>query len=336
MPTAMLVADERGRVLLANTLTAQLFEADTAADMQGLDLPGLLAEFTTPQPVDWQALFSPAGTAPPGGLAVEAQLARLGDFLLHFASVILLGQQRWVVTFADVTAIKQAQRRRDETLAFVTHDLRSPASSIMLLADLHLRGHMSMAHDELLTEMHRLAARTLQLSDDIVRVAHAESRPLNLAPTGLQALLDEVLADFRPQALSAEVTLQARAHDAAAQWVVDRPLVVRALGNLLSNAIKHSPRGGVVTLHSRLHEDGLVLAVSDAGPGLSAEQRQKLQNEAQGLPAGDARGVGLGLLFVQRVAARHRGQLFTRVGAQGVGTVFELHLGELPAEPASV
>ena len=334
LPTAMLVADERGRVLLANALTAQLFEVDTAADMQGLDLPGLLVEFTTPQPMDWQALFTPAGTAPPGGLAFEAQLARLGDFLLHFASVILLGQQRWVVTFADVTAIKQAQRRRDETLAFVTHDLRSPASSIMLLADLHLRGHMSMAHDELLTEVHRLAARTLQLSDDIVRVAHAESRPLNLAPTGLQALLDEVLSDFRPQALSAEVTLQARAHDAAAQWVVDRPLVVRALGNLLSNAIKHSPRGGGVTLSSRLHEDGLVLAVSDAGPGLSAEQRQKLQNEAQGLPAGDARGVGLGLLFVQRVAARHRGQLFTRVGSQGVGSVFELHLGEVPAEPA--
>ncbi len=332
MPTAMLVADEHGRVLLANALTAKLFEVDSAAAMQGLDLPGLLVEFTMPQPLEWPALFAAGAAAPPGGLAVEAQLARLGDFLLHFASVILLGQQRWVVTFADVTAIKQAQRRRDETLAFVTHDLRSPASSIMLLADLHLNGHMSMAHGELLAEVRRLAERTLQLSDDIVRVAHAESRPLNLAPAALQALLDEVLADFRPQALTAEVTLRARPHDAHASWVIDRPLVLRALGNLLSNAIKHSPRGGVVSLRSALHEDGLVLAVSDAGPGLTAEQRQKLQSEAQGLPAGDARGVGLGLLFVQRVAARHRGQLVTRVGEQGVGTAFELMLGELPAE----
>ena len=73
-------------------------------------------------------------------------------------------------------------------------------------------------------------------------------------------------------------------------------------------------------------------AVSDSGPGLSAEQRQKLQNEAQGLPAGDARGVGLGLLFVQRVATRHRGQLITRAGPQGEGTVFELQLGRLPTE----
>jgi CHASE2 domain-containing sensor protein/signal transduction histidine kinase len=334
MPTAMLVADEKGRVLLANALTAQLFEVETAADMQGLDLPGLLVEFTTPQPVDWQALLADGGATPPGGLAIETQLARLGDFLLHFASVMLLGQQRWVVTFADVTAIKQAQRRRDETLAFITHDLRSPASSIMLLADLHLQGHMSMAQDELLGEVRRLAARTLQLSDDIVRLAHAEARPLNLVLAPLSALLDEVLADFRPQALTAEVQLQSRLHDAQAAWVIDRPLVVRALGNLLSNAIKHSPRSSVVEIRSTLREHHLVLTVNDSGPGLNAEQRQKLQNEAQGLPAGDARGVGLGLLFVQRVASRHRGQLLARAGAGGVGTSFELLLGELPIEPS--
>ena len=334
MPTAMLVADERGRVLLANPLAARLFEVDSAAAMQGLDLPGLLVEFNTPQAVDWQAVLAPVGAAP-GGLAVEAQLARLGDYLLHFASVILLGQQRWVVTFADVTAIKQAQRRRDETLAFVTHDLRSPASSIMLLADLHLQGHMSMAHDELLAEVRRLAARTLQLSDDIVRVAHAESRPLNLAAVELTPLLDEVLSDFRAQALAAEVVLRAQLHDVQASWVLDRALVVRALGNLVSNAIKHSPRGGVVVLQTALADDELILGVSDTGPGLSAEQRQKLQNESQGLPAGDARGVGLGLLFVQRVAARHRGRLVARAGEQRVGTAFELHLAAIASAAAS-
>ncbi len=335
MPTAMLVADERGQVLLANALTARLFEADSAAAMQGLDLPGLLVEFATPHPVDWQALFSPAGHAPPGGMVVEAQLARLGDFLLHFASVILLGQRRWVVTFADVTAIKQAQRRRDETLAFVTHDLRSPASSIMLLADLHQQGHMHMAHAELLSEIHRLAARTLQLADDIVRVAHAESRPLNLAPAGLALLLNEVQSDFRPQALSAEVTLRVHPQDTDLHWTLDRPLVLRALGNLVSNAIKHSPRGAVVELRVPPGAAGLHVTVSDEGPGLSAEQRLKLHSETQGLPAGDTRGVGLGLLFVQRVAARHRGQLAVHSGPGGVGTVFELRLGLMPSEGAS-
>jgi CHASE2 domain-containing sensor protein/signal transduction histidine kinase len=334
MPTAMLVTDESGRVLLANALAATLFEVDGADRMTGLDLPGLLEEFQTAQPVDWAGLLSADG-APSGGLAVEAQLARLGDFLLHFACVILLGQQRWVVTFADVTAIKQAQRRRDETLAFVTHDLRSPASSIMLLADLHLQGRMQMPQHELLAEVQRLAARTLQLADDIVRVAHAESRPLQLAPVTVPALLDEVVSDFRPQALTAGVTLLAQLPADLAPWLADRALVLRALGNLVSNAVKHSPRGGQVALGARWHQGELVLAVSDTGPGLSAEQRLKLHHDSQGLPAGDARGVGLGLLFVQRVAARHRGRLVAHPGPEGLGTVFELQLGALPDAPAT-
>ncbi len=325
MPTAMLVADEQGRVLLANALAAKLFEADSDSAMQGLDLAGLLVEFSTAQPLDWQALLQREGAAP-GGLAVEARLARLGDFLLHFASVDLLGQQRWVVTLADVTAIKQAQRRRDETLAFVTHDLRSPASSIMLLADMHLRGQAGMAHDTLLSEIHRLAARALELSDDIVRVAHAESRPLNLAAIALVSLLDEVLADLRPQAQNAEVKLHAQPAAAPTAWLMDRALILRALGNLLSNAIKHSRPGGVVELHTTQQGQELVFSVRDRGPGLSAAQRHTLQTATQGLPAGDARGVGLGLLFVQRVAARHGGRLLVHAGADGVGTVFELHL----------
>ena len=340
MPTAMLVTDEQGRVLLANALAAQLFETDTAASMQGLDLPGLLEEFRTQQPMDWQQLFDPKGgpagvpagvpmEVPAAGLVVEAQLARRGDLLLHFVSLVLLGQRRWVVTFDDVTAIKQAQRRRDETLAFVSHDLRSPASSIMLLADLHLQGHMNMGAKELMAEIRRLAERTLQLSDDVVRLAHAESRPLSLSSVGLRSLLDEVMADFRPQALNAQVGLQARLHDSQASWPMDRALLLRALGNLVSNAIKHSPRGAQVVLQTVQDEERLILRVCDAGPGLTSEQQLKLHNESQGLPAGDARGVGLGLLFVQRVAARHRGVLLARAGEGGVGTVAELQLGDL-------
>ncbi|HMW23056.1 MAG TPA: hypothetical protein PKC59_06435, partial [Burkholderiaceae bacterium] len=61
--------------------------------------------------------------------------------------------------------------------------------------------------------------------------------------------------------------------------------------------------------------------------GLSPAQCRQLERESQGLPAGDARGVGLGLLFVQRVAARHRGRLAARPGPGQRGTLAELRLG---------
>lgn len=344
LPTAMAVTDERGRVLLANALAARLFELERAEEMLGLELPGLLVEFVPAsgaQGIDLEALFQP-GPAEPAACVVEARAERLGDFLLHFAPVLLLGQQRWVVTFSDVSAIRQAQRRRDRALAFVSHDLRSPANALMLMADLVRRGRMDMTPEAFLDEVQRLGARTLQLADDFVRVAHVESRPLQLEPVGVAALLDEVVADFRPQALAAQVRLgwqaDASASPASPVWPMDRALVQRAVGNLVSNAIKHSPAGGSVTILMRLEAgdaagaEALCLTVCDQGPGLSAAQRERLnQGDDEGLPAGDAGGVGLGLQFVQIVARRHRGRLRALPGQAEAAGRFELALGRAGA-----
>jgi hypothetical protein len=354
MPTAMLVTDERGRVLLANAPAALLFETPSAEHMQGMDLPGLLVEFQPTQAVDWECLFAPPGAAAGARpaqdrpqdapqataqetVAIEAHLERLGDFLLHFASVQLLGRQRWVVTFADISAIRLAQRRREEALGFVSHDLRSPVHAIMLVADLHLQGKLQWTQPELLTEVQRQANRALQLADEFVRVARAESHPLQLVEVAPAELLAEVLADCQPQALDAAVQLALAIAPGLPMWRLDRALVRRALGNLASNAIKHSPRGGSVTLAVRLaDDDGTVsLAVTDEGPGLTPAQCRQLEQEAQGLPAGDARGVGLGLLFVQRVAARHGGRLLARPGPGQRGTVVELRLAALAAGGAA-
>ena len=342
MPTAMAVTDPRGRVLLANALAAQLFELDKAEDMLGMELPGLLVEFVPAKgagagvdAVDLEAIFQP-GSAPPVGRTVEARAERLGDFLLHFAPVLLLEQQRWVVTFSDVSAIKQAQRRRDRALAFVSHDLRSPANTIVLLADLYQRGRMDMPLDAFLVEIQRLGTRTLQLADDFVRVSHVESRPLQVASVAVAALLDEVAADFRPQAVAADVALVWR-HDPASpstpadHWPMDRILVQRAVGNLVSNALKHSPAGAHVTVLAGCSAqlDALHLTVCDQGPGLSPTQRERLNHGDDGLPAEDMGGVGLGLQFVQRVAQRHRGRLLALEGGDGAGGRFALTLGRL-------
>ena len=331
MPTAMLVVDTRGRVLLGNGLAARLFDLDEARALQGLDLPGLLEEFVTPQPIDWvQAFADPL--ARPEGWSVDARLARLGDFVIRVAAVDMTGRQRWIVTFADVTPIMQAQRRRDETLAFVSHDLRSPAHAIAMLADLHLQGRLDTPRDELLVEMRRLAGRTLQLSEDFVRVAQAEGRPLQPSRVDIRGLVDEVLADFRAQAASSQVRLEVLLPTGPAWWL-DAALVARALGNLLSNALKHSPPGGCVTVSGEVAADGLRLSIQDQGPGLTPAQFQQIAQGDRGLVAVDAGGVGFGLLFVQRVAGRHAGRLQARAAAQGVGAVFELTLGRIdPAE----
>jgi CHASE2 domain-containing sensor protein/nitrogen-specific signal transduction histidine kinase len=356
LPTAMLVADEHSRVLLANPKAAALFEVEAAEELQGLDLARLLTEFSTQAPFDWPAAvaaLTPAGA----GVAVEGTLGRRGaarpgvvsaagaaaDYVVHLAAVDLQGQRRLIVTIADIEPVKQAQREREEALAFVSHDLRSPASSIVLLADLNLKQQPTSAPEALLLEVRRLAVRTLALSEEFVRAAQVQTLALQLAPVGLQELLDDALADLRAQAQAVAVDLRTELHTDPA-WagpslppappappappvaVLDRALISRAIANLVSNAIKHSPRHANVVVSARLHAGRLVVGVRDRGPGLSAEQLSQLARGDRGAVVRDVRGIGLGLLFVQRVARRHGGSLRAPPPADGAGALFELDI----------
>lgn len=334
LPTAMLLADDGARVLLANAKAAALFEVHDPEEMQGLDLVRLLGEFTTVEPYDWAAGL--AGLALGGEpVAVEARLPEQGDFVVHAAAVPMQGQRRLIVAMADVEPVKRAQREREEALAFVSHDLRSPASSIVLLADLQLSGREQRTQLELLGEVRRLASRTLEMSEAFVRAADARDRALRRRDWRVAELIDEVLADQRAQALDAGVRLQVQIDDDAAPLNVDRALITRAIGNLLSNAIRHSPRDAQVIIDARRRPNAWTIRVADGGAGLTSEQLQQLSLGRDGLPAMRAGGIGLGLLFVQRVARRHGGALQARAGDDGSGALFELHLPDPPASSGS-
>lgn len=327
MPTAMLVADGSSRVLRGNARAAALFDVEDAGELQGLDLLRLLDEFKPAAPLDWPAAV--AALQPQGDeLAVEARGAAGGDYVVHVAAVDLQGRRGLVVSVADVEPVKAAQREREEALAFVSHDLRSPAGSIVLLADLHLQGRGTHTPDELLREVRRLAARTLELSDDFVRAAQAQTRPLRIEAVAVPALLDEALADHRAQAEATGITLQLVANQA--EVALDRLLVARAIGNLVSNAVKHAPRDSRVEISARREPTQFSVQVLDQGEGLSDAQIAQLAEGEQGAAVRDARGVGLGLLFVQRVARRHGGRLLALRPLDGRGACFRL---ELPLPP---
>ena len=329
LPTAVLVADDGGRVLLANPKAAALFEVETAEDLQGLDLQRLLGEFETRLPQDWPGTL--AGLDPGAEpVALELNAAGVGGLIVHLAAVALRGERRLLVTLADIEPVKVAQRQREEVLAFVSHDLRSPASSIVTLADLNLQGAIQTPTKELLQEVRRLAARTLAMSEDFVRTAQAETRPLNATPVALGRLLEDAVADHRAQATAGGVHLSILP-SSGALVCVDRSLVTRAAGNLVSNALKHSPAGGAVTLSAACGNGWVHLTVQDQGPGLEAAQIEQLSRATEGARVSDLRGVGLGLLFVQKVALRHQGRLIAGAAQPGPGARFELVLANQPA-----
>jgi CHASE2 domain-containing sensor protein/signal transduction histidine kinase len=315
LPTAMLVGDADGRVALANARAAALFEVESAADLKGLDLARLAGELAPRTPLDWfAALLKLQPGAPP--LTVEASLGG-ADHLVHAAAIDLLGQRRLIVSVADLAPVREAQRQREETLAFVSHDLRAPAHAMLLLTDLNRRD--ALPPEQMLPELRRLAERTLALSEDFVLAARAMTRPLQRQPVTAQALVTEGVADLRALAEDRGVELVTAA-DPGPPLALDRALVVRAVANLVSNAIKHCPPGAEVLVRTRQDEAGrLVIEVSDGGPGLAPDQVAALEQGQDGVRVAGRGGVGLGLLFVQRVAQRHGGSL--RVAADRPATV---------------
>lgn len=328
LPTAMLVGDAAGRVVLANHGAAALFDVEDTAELQGLDLPRLLAECRSRPPLDWPAALA---ALQPGaaGLSVEATLAG-GDHLVHVAALALQGERRLIVSIADLAPVREVQRQREEVLAFVSHDLRAPAHAILLLTD---PGAAPLPMTQLLPELRRLAARTLALSEDFVQAARAQSRPLQPALMAPAALLAEGVADLLAAAQQAGVVVETRSA-LNLPALLDRALVVRALANLVGNAVRHSPAGGVVRVSAEGDAQTLVLRVRDAGPGLAPDQAAALRTGDDGVRVAGPRGVGLGLVFVQRVVRRHGGRLQVGEGAPG-DVALVLPRGGPPAPVAS-
>lgn len=325
LPTAMLVGDADGRVALANARAAALFDVERADELRGLDLARLVGEFAPTAPLDWPATLAALrpGAAP---ASVEARLGRQ-ELLVHVATVDLLGQRRLIVSVADLAPVREAQRQREETLAFVTHDLRGPASSMVMLADLAQQGRSPLPEGELLPELRRLAARTLALADDFVHAARAQTQPLVPEPATPESVVADGIADARAAASAGGVSLSVRV-DGDAPVRLDRALVVRALANLLSNAIKHAPPGTSVGVHAWRDHAGLCVEVSDAGPGLAPDQRAALLRGDDALRVGGPDGVGLGLVFVRRVARRHGGSLTAAPGPAGRGECMTLRIAD--------
>lgn len=324
LPNGMLVSDGGGRVLMANAQAAALFEVGSADDLQGLDLARLLGEFSTAETTDWPLVLA---SLKPGGerAALQARLAGQGDYVLQLAAAELAGERRILVAIADVEPVKQAERQREEALAFVSHDLRSPAASIVLLADMGLAGAAGTPPD-LLAEVRRLAQRLLAMSENFVRYAQADLVALQLSTVSLGQLLEQAVRDLRPQAADAGVALRLLPHDPQASATLDLELVSRAIANLAANAVRHSRRGGAVLL-STVHEAGwLIVQVSDQGSGLTPQQHAQLASGEDGLRSAHHDGIGLGLRFAQRVARRHGGRLHARPPVAGAGSVFELVL----------
>ncbi len=234
-----------------------------------------------------------------------------------------------VLACSDVTEVIAAVRARDSFLAAMSHEFRTPLTSLLGYAEL-LQDDPSLSPSAVsdLQVMSRNARHLRKMVDDILAASVEGSAPdLPRVRLDLSRLVQQAADSAAPDAEAREIALTVEA-DGELPILGDRSAVARILDNLISNALKYSDEGTKVTLTLEREGNWAVCSVADEGFGIAPEDLTRVFTRFQ---RGDAAlrsgvpGTGLGLALAQEVAELLGGGL--EVTSQlGVGSVFTLRL----------
>jgi signal transduction histidine kinase len=241
-----------------------------------------------------------------------------------------------------VRRLQEADRLKADFIAAVSHELRSPLTTIVgVFGILRVRRQRLSAaeRDELVLMGIDQSERLHHMIEQLLMAARFE-QPEGVASLGsprteLDAtdLIRQAVAEARARHAGRRIAIET---NGSLPVRVAQDAVVQVLGNLLDNACKYSPDGEPVRLSGNRVDGQAVLAVEDAGPGIPEAERQRIFDRFTQLERHRQRragGVGLGLYIARQLARSQGGDLLVVDPANGRGARFELHLPLVP-DPA--
>lgn len=242
----------------------------------------------------------------------------------------------WAIFLAVVSAklvrpylaLETSNRAKDDFLASMSHDLRTPLNSILGFSDMMKSGMFGpLGHpkyDEYVKNIHASGTHLLGLVNDILDLSKLESGQYHLNRQDLnpQMLAEEVVRSFTPSISAKDLSVTVETAPEIARIAADERAMVQLLNNLVSNAVKFTPDTGHIKITWTKRQDGAVLLqVKDTGPGIAPDQLARLgQPYVQVAPyVAKAGGTGLGLFIARRIAELH-GAILRIHSSPGAGT----------------
>jgi signal transduction histidine kinase len=242
-----------------------------------------------------------------------------------------------VVTLADITALKRAERelkeadrQKDEFLAVLAHELRNPLAPIVTGLDVIGLGsdvgektapvlrmikrqvnHLTRLVDDLL-EISRITLGKIELQKEVLEFSDVLSNALDTTREFIESSKHTVHVDLPPEPLRIEA---------------DGVRLSQVIVNLLNNASKYTAPGGDILLTARVQEDQLEIRVRDSGRGIAAESLDEVfKMFAQPRRSRPQDGLGVGLALVRRIVELHGGTVGAASGGLGKGSEFTVRL----------
>ena len=256
---------------------------------------------------------------------------------------------RTLIALSDRTRERAAERTRVDFVANASHELRTPLASLIGFIDT-LRGPAAddpAAQRRFLGIMAEQAERMNRLIDDLLNLSRVElvEHQVPSDRVDLASLAERVEAGFEPRLAARRMRIERTVDPACPPVTGDADQLAQVLQNLLDNAVKYGNEGGQVRLVLAPAtpgdvwpaRPGVVLTVSDDGPGIPRTHLPRLTERFYRVDKGRSRtagGTGLGLAIVKHIVNRHRGQLIIS-SDEGKGARFSVWLPAAPATPAT-
>jgi PAS domain S-box-containing protein len=352
-PVGIVVSDTAGRIQLVNAAYRQLW-GDVVGERKGWWADHSERHGRPLAPRDWPIARILEGEESPRDIvAIESfETPPVRHTVLITGAPVKDGQGKIVgavVAQMDIgdrikaeDALRQADRRKDEFLAMLAHELRNPLAPIAAAADLLALGRADEAR---IRQTSGIIARQVRhmtgLVDDLLDVSRVTRGLVKLEKTRLDAkkVLADAVEQVRPLIEMRRHRLALHMPPQAAFVAGDAKRLVQVITNLLNNAAKYTPEGGDIVLAMEVDGGQLRIAVTDNGIGMAPElqprafdlftQAARTSDRAQG-------GLGIGLALVKSLVELHGGRISVHSDGIGKGSRFEVclpHLAEQAAAP---
>jgi PAS domain S-box-containing protein len=292
---------------------------------------GVLAAQTTPLLTRSGELLGMMSTHWSEPWQADERALRMLDILARQAADLIERKKAEDALKQSKVALTDADRRKDEFLATLAHELRNPLAPIR--NGLHImRSELAGVRiDELRDMMDRQVTHLVRLIDDLLDVSRVSQGKIDLRKQRitLQSAVEAATEASRPLIEGSGHRLTLTLPEAPIWLDADLTRIAQVLGNLLNNAAKYTPEGGNITVSARSDGTHAVMSVSDTGVGIPADMLPKVFDLFTQVDRNLERsqgGLGIGLALVRQLVAMHGGTIEASSGGVDRGSMFTIRL----------
>lgn len=236
-----------------------------------------------------------------------------------------------VIVFTDITELRRLEKIRKDFVANVSHELKTPLTSIIGYSDTLLENRIDdiQLSNHFLGIIKKEAERMNSLVRDLLNLSTIEGKTkIDLIPANLEQIIYKILKVIQKKANNKGIKLKLKIADNLPLVLMEPGQIKQVLFNLVDNAIKYTSSGGMVTISAQQREERIVVEVEDTGIGISKEEQQRIFERfyrSEKVRSSNMDGTGIGLAIVKHIINSH-GSIIEVESQEGEGSLFRFFL----------